>query len=181
MRQNWLLFPKAIAEETCNELVEAYCKLPGKKATVFNDDSNIRNSIVRWISDDEEMQDLILRLANRANDQAFNVNLARTVSEIQFTEYSYEYQGKYDIHHDVDWNNQYNYDRKLSVVIQLSDPSSYKGGGFYFHEVESPSSELAKQQGSVLVFPSYLTHAVSTVTEGVRHSIVSWVWGPRWR
>lgn len=181
MRQNWMLFPRAIPADVCDQLVEQYSRLPAQEATVFNERSDVRNSKIRWVSDDEAMQELILKFVNRANAEAFNVDIGSSVTEIQFTEYSYENQGKYDVHHDVDWLNPKNYDRKLSVVIQLSDRNAYTGGGFYFHEVESPSSDLIKQQGSILVFPSYLTHAVSTVTEGVRHSLVSWVWGPRWR
>jgi len=33
----------------------------------------------------------------------------------------------------------------------------------------------------VLIFPSWLQHRVRPVTRGIRHSLVSWVEGPRWR
>ena len=71
------------------------------------------------------------------------------------------------------------YDRKLSVVVQLTDPDEYEGGEFKFKYVEQP--EGFNNRGSVLVFPSYLEHCVTPVTKGTRHSLVTWIEGPRWR
>ena len=71
------------------------------------------------------------------------------------------------------------YDRKLSVVIQLSDPTTYQGGDFQFQDVETPVN--FRTQGSILVFPSYLPHRVTEITDGVRYSLVDWLEGPRWR
>ncbi len=60
----------------------------------------------------------------------------------------------------------------LSIVGALND--NYKGGEFLMWNdevVELPA-------GSIMVFPSNFLypHSVATVTEGVRHSFVSWVW-----
>ena len=71
------------------------------------------------------------------------------------------------------------YDRKLSVVVQLTDPSDYEGGIFEFKTVETPAN--FKTRGSILVFPSYLEHQVTEITEGTRYSLVCWAEGPRWR
>ena len=81
---------------------------------------------------------------------------------------------------DVHWDTQLAYDRKLSVVVQLCDPNSYEGGVFEFGGGPVAPKEFATQ-GSVLVFPSYLSHRVTEVTKGTRYSIVSWAEGPRWR
>ena len=70
------------------------------------------------------------------------------------------------------------YDRKLSVVVQLSNSNNYSGGQLEFKETEAPSQ--FSTQGSIIVFPSYLQHRVTEVTEGVRYSLVCWAEGPRW-
>ena len=103
------------------------------------------------------------------------------VADIQFTEYLATENGHYNWHHDIDWQNNNGYDRKLSVTVQLSEPSEYEGGNFVFDEVDSPDSNILKQKGTVLVFPSYLRHRVEPVTKGVRRSLVSWFEGPSWR
>lgn len=64
--------------------------------------------------------------------------------------------------------------------MQLSDSSEYEGGSFEFMEVEQPQEE-AKTKGTALIFPSYLQHRVTPVTEGVRKSLVAWFSGPRWQ
>ena len=71
-------------------------------------------------------------------------------------------------------------DRKLSVTVQLSDPSEYEGGGFEFLECPNPD-ESSRKKGTVLVFPSYLKHRVLPVTKGTRKSLVAWFEGPRWK
>ncbi len=72
------------------------------------------------------------------------------------------------------------YDRKLSVVIQLSPRESYEGGTFEFSTAAHPGAAF-EPRGSVLIFPSFLQHRVLPVTSGIRHSLVTWVEGPQWR
>ena len=62
--------------------------------------------------------------------------------------------------------------------MQLSDPTDYEGGDFIFSEVETPAN--SKQKGTVLIFPSYLSHKVLPITSGVRRSLEAWFEGPRW-
>jgi len=35
-----------------------------------------------------------------------------------------------------------------------------------------------RDKGTVLFFPSYLTHRITNITKGVRNSLVSWFHGP---
>jgi PKHD-type hydroxylase len=74
------------------------------------------------------------------------------------------------------------HDRKLSLIIQLTDPSEYEGGDFQFDsDIPQPDPAEIKQRGTVIVFPSFLRHRVTPVTSGVRRSLVSWVEGPKFR
>jgi PKHD-type hydroxylase len=68
--------------------------------------------------------------------------------------------------------------RKLSFVIQLTDPTEYQGGRL---ELMFGQGDAATEKGWMSVFPSYRPHQVTPVTEGVRHAIVGWVHGPSFR
>lgn len=76
-------------------------------------------------------------------------------------------------HHDFAGDNCTN--RKLTLLVFLSDPNTFEGG--QFHLYPSTPRELQKQ-GSLLVFPSYLMHQVEPVLSGVRYSFITWALGP---
>lgn len=181
MRENWQLFSGALPTDFCELMIEKFSKLPESNGSTFNNSLDHRKSKVRWVYNEHNLVDILMRYVVEANALAFNVDIQPEMGEMQFGEYQASYGGKYDWHHDVDWQNNRNYDRKLSVVVQLTSPSAYQGGNFEFSEVQSPKPEHWGKQGSILVFPSYLTHRVTEVTEGTRYSLVSWVRGPRWR
>jgi len=179
MRQEWQLWTSALTKEQCESIKKACETFPAKDGGIFasnSADSTIRRSKIRWVYD-QSIRDMLLNYAKEANRNAFSIDIDQPF-EIQYTEYHSEQNGFYDWHHDIDWSNDRPYDRKLTVVIQLDDPSEYEGGEFNFKTVSNPDF---KPQGSVLVFPSYLEHMVTPVTSGTRHSLVTWVEGPRWK
>ena len=69
------------------------------------------------------------------------------------------------------------------MTIQLSDSKDYEGGDFKFFDpvVQSPDPDKLRAKGTVLVFPSFLPHAVTPVTKGERKSLVVWADGPEWK
>jgi len=75
--------------------------------------------------------------------------------------------------------------RKLSCIIQLSDPSEYEGGELEFDFRNSTkentsnivSDKSFRTKGYIIVFPSFVYHRVKPVTKGNRHSLVSWCLG----
>lgn len=76
--------------------------------------------------------------------------------------------------------------RKLSVTINLTDPNDYDGGDLKFDygnhaDMETETCLDAREQGSVIVFPSFQHHCVTPVTRGTRYSLVLWVLGEPWR
>jgi len=70
--------------------------------------------------------------------------------------------------------------RKLSVVIQLSDPSEYDGGNLQFM-LGNESENAKKEKGMLYAFPSWVLHRVTPVTEGTRRSLVIWLSGPKFK
>jgi PKHD-type hydroxylase len=180
----------------CAELVGLCMKLPAQKATVGGTgyDPKIRRSEVRWIKhrDDEpthaefsEMWDFVERRFKTANRNAFGVDITYTHS-MQFTSYYANEEGCFDWHMDTFFSEhnrtrEYCLHRKLSMVLQLTDPSQYEGGVLELKANPPPDPELLAKQGAMVVFPSFLQHRVTPVTRGARHVLVCWAEGPFWR
>ena len=183
MRTNWQYWKGVISKEQCEGIVETcYEKATFSDATVFSSAANnyqpnldIRSTKIGWIDTPEikELVEYYLLEANR-NAFAFDVDFVPPVQFGEYTEGSF-----YNWHHDVNWDGDTMYDRKLSIVIQLSDEHDYEGGDFQFKNIENPVG--FREQGSILVFPSYNSHRVAEVTKGTRLSLVCWMEGPRWR
>jgi PKHD-type hydroxylase len=70
------------------------------------------------------------------------------------------------------------YDRKITAILVLSDPSEYTGGSLEFEDGQVYTN-IAK--GSLITFPSYIRHKVTPVTKGIRVAIVFWAEGPRFK
>lgn len=183
------VFPGAVSVQKCNEIIRRGMQLIPQDASIGFDndrtDSSYRVSTIRWFyyRDNKDISDLLLSYAQEANRESFGLDIFNNAYDMQFTEYHATNKGKYDWHHDVWWVNPRAHDRKLSIVIQLTDPQSYEGGCFEFNAPEISNNELIpfKQQGSVLVFPSFFYHRVTPVTAGTRYSLVSWIDGPKFR
>ena len=71
--------------------------------------------------------------------------------------------------------------RKLSIIVQLSDPSEYTGGEVQLQFTDKKTAFLPKTAGSITVFDSRCLHRVKPVLTGHRKSLVGWASGPRWK
>jgi PKHD-type hydroxylase len=149
------------------------------EARIGNDNkSDYRKSKIKFIRKTWEFSALYLKIfqyVNIINNEIFKFNLSEIYSDIQYTEYDESYKGHYDWHIDMGPNE--NSRRKLSIVIQLSDPCEYEGGELQIFEGYQPLV-CDKTKGTIIVFPSYLLHRVTPVTKGTRRSLVLWVTGP---
>ncbi len=95
--------------------------------------------------------------------------------QLQYTVYETAEGGHYDWH--VDHATVTPVPRKLSLVLQLSDPADYEGCDLELRS--SAHIETApRERGAVILFPSYALHRVSAITAGRRVSLVSWISGP---
>ena len=190
MKGEWAYYKNYFSPEVCAKILEEGLKLPVKDATLGVDGNtdlvDYRKSKVRFIQkNDPNFQwlfDELWKLAIETNDNWFSFHISR-ITYIQLAEYDESYSGHYDKHHDVFWmNNDPYYHRKLTAVIQLSDPSTYGGGNLELYNTqESPSTDEIRTQGTVLLFPSFLEHQVTEVTKGIRYSLACWFDGPKWR
>jgi PKHD-type hydroxylase len=175
------MWESALTDEQCDEIIASGLTQEAKKATTFrSDNDDHRKTQVRWLQPDDfpEIHDIVAGFAVAANEH-FKLEID-SLPYLQFTEYIGEGY-KYDDHHDVDWDRQDGQHRKISVIIQLSDPDDYEGGEFRFITTENPDGEKVKKRGTVIAFVSYYEHAVFPLSSGNRTSLVAWVEGPRWR
>lgn len=63
--------------------------------------------------------------------------------------------------------------RKISLLVQLSEPGDYEGGDV----VLGSYMTMPKVRGTGCAFPSWLAHRVETVESGVRYSLAAWAKG----
>ena len=98
--------------------------------------------------------------------------------DLQYTKYSDD-KSFYGWHIDSGSLKSENPPRKLSLTLQLSEPSEYDGGDFQIHA--SKLNTVSKKKGLICVFPSYSLHQVTPITRGVRRSLVVWLCGPAFR
>ena len=96
---------------------------------------------------------------------------------IQFTNYKAP-SGKYGKHIDCITDHVV---RKLSFVLQLSNPENYEGGELQIEDALGNIVSVTKNKGAIIFFDSRTRHRVSKVTKGSRQSLVGWVVGPMWK
>lgn len=141
--------------------------------------AKIRRSQISWLDKTPENAWLFQKLghiASALNAQYYRFDLTGFGEPIQLTNYDQSEQGMYG------WHQDYNakISRKLSLVLQLTDPSQYEGGNLQVLTSGQPQT-VRKQRGLVAAFPSYVLHQVTPVTSGNRQSLVAWVSGPAFK
>lgn len=138
-----------------------------------------RRSNVSWLTAEADNAWIFQRLAHQAltvNRQHWSLDITGFGEALQLTRYEGGDEGHYDWHQD--FGGQVS--RKLSIVVQLTDPDAYEGGELQIMASAKPLV-IPKKRGLVTIFPSYQLHRVTPVTKGDRHTLVAWLSGPRFR
>ncbi len=157
----------------------------GKTNSVNSDgfalDEEYRRSKISWIPKIENFKWLYEKvgiMVNEANENLWNFDLVGMTEQFQYTEYDQNYKGHYDWHMDV--GNGDTSKRKITLVLQLSDPSEYEGGELQFM-ISKDIITFSREKGSVVCFPSFFMHRVKPVTRGNRKSLPIFISGPPFR
>lgn len=190
MRALWQMWSDLLDDETCDSIVADALKIAPRDAAVGTQrlcDASIRDSLLRWVHPDNqdfrEFYKFVDHYFEWANANAFNVD-ARFVRNMQFTQYQASRGSHYKWHQDTFLEGgmpEAAGDRKLSMIVQLSDPTSYEGGTLQLDVPFPPDPAELRKRGTLIVFPSILFHRVLPVTSGERFSLVVWKEGPAWR
>ena len=169
---------KAFTKEECEKIIKI-AKDKGLIKGTTKSKSDARQSKICWLyaSDDLEwvfrkITDIVLNL----NDRFFQFDIFGLNEGLQFTNYKAP-SDKYGKH--IDRSLDFTI-RKLSLSIQLTNPKEYEGGELILHEDEK-GEQMKKEQGTLILFPSFILHEVKPITKGERNSLVSWVTGKQFK
>lgn len=142
---------------------------------------DLRKSQVAWFAHNNQtsfVYDKMGYIIRMMNGQFFGFDLYGFVEDFQYTVY-HSGGDHYDWH--MDKGNTSVAPRKLSAIVQLSDPTEYEGGDLQFWIGGDQPITAERKQGLVYVFPSYILHRVTPVTRGTRKSLVVWVAGDKFK
>ena len=157
----------------------------------FNEDPESAFSALPWLDKNKEIRqqirDMLFDVESQDESDEIHfwsivhdeskefVGLIGLGDELQLLHYrSDDGQGHYDWHVDIGHGTAAC--RKLSLSIMLSPEDKYKGGDL---EVDNHGTTVKafREQGSINMFPSYMLHRVTPVTEGERWVLVIWING----
>jgi PKHD-type hydroxylase len=198
-------FEKALSKLTCEKIIKHGKAKQLKMGTISHIGANNkitkkekefvqqhRKSKVCFMND-PWLYDIFAPYINTANKNAgWNYNLSWSES-FQFTVYKksnfYHWHqdtfGEPNVSQDPNFNGKI---RKISLICNLTDPKKFTGGEVEFDITNQRERKTiilkckeARQQGTVIVFPSFVWHRVKPVTSGTRISIVNWSIGEPWK
>lgn len=191
MKGEWAYFKNRYSPDECRKIIEDSSDIRVEQARIGINgelkETDYRRSQLKFIQKTNEKFEWLFhdiwKLGMEANEEWFNFDIER-FNFIQLAEYSDKYHGEYKRHHDVFWlNNDPKYHRKMTCVIQLTDPNVYEGGDLELYDLcgRYPNAEDIRSQGTMIFFPSFINHAALPVTKGTRHSLAIWFDGPKWK
>lgn len=164
----------------CNRIIKAALQLPIENANIGEDpveNHEYRRNRIAWINRGGEFDWVITKLQNiveRINWQFYRFDIVG-FEPIQFTIYD-DPGDFYSAHIDINHNSGLM--RKISLIVQLSDETTYQGGELEIFHTEHSYLPATNKQGSVIAFPSFLVHRIKPITKGKRYSLVAWAVGP---
>lgn len=183
---DFITWDDAFTSEELDKLQEYAKTLSFSKAVIGNNEATdsadvIRKSSVSWVENNSDtgwIYDRLAYVARKINAQFFNFDLYGFLEDMQYTVYVEENQSHYTWH--IDMSPTSIAPRKLTLVLQLSDPSEYEGGELQTFTNPEPVT-VEKKRGRIVAFPAWALHRVTPVTKGIRHSFVVWICGPSFR
>lgn len=179
-------FNNGFSKQELDAISRGVLNIPFEIATTGNGIDEIRSSKIKWIPQNDEwswLYDKLMQMAVEANDTLWHFDLTSAPEAIQYTEYHASDNGKYEWHQDIGPHDLSI--RKVSITVQLSDDYDYDGGDLKFfmggETIEDNTIDAPRGIGTVVIFPSYMYHAVKPVTRGVRKSFVLWLGGGHYK
>ena len=142
----------------------------------------IRSAKLAWLDDIPAAAWVLTTMIGHvaaANRKVFNFDLTDFGESPQVARYTAEGADHFDWHADIGagvWAAK----RKLTIVVQLSDPADYEGGTLQLR-ADSTITDAAATRGTATIFPSFVLHRVTPVTKGTRWSLTLWAHGPAFR
>lgn len=170
----------------CQTIIDLTKDIYGGTAGVGADingrvERKIRDAEIFILENDEEnrwIYDKIIQAVSIANQVHYDYELSGIIHGLQLIKYTAteHSNGHYDWHIDAGTGSVAT--RKLSITVQLSDPTDYNDCNLVVNDHGSVFS-ATRERGAINMFPSYMPHQVTPVTKGTRYALVIWVHGSR--
>lgn len=176
----WTWRAEMFTSAELDKIVDTGKALQSQQGVALGKDTNYRRSNISWMQPGASTSWIYNTLTwnvHTVNKDYFEYDITH-IEPLQFTEYDESYQGYYAPHLDI--GKDIGGARKLTFILQLSDPAEYDGGEVRLHLNSSPFP-LPKERGKLIFFPSWVLHDVTPVTRGTRRSLVGWVAGPKFK
>jgi PKHD-type hydroxylase len=179
---NYYYFTNSFTKEEMDFIIEYGESLPKQQGVTGGEEgviSDYRISEVSWFDFSDEVEWLYAKIsdyAKEANREMWNFDIWGYQDTFQYTNY-YGDGGHYDWHADLGPGIS---NRKLSCVLQLSDPKDYEGGDLQMN-IGASILTVPREKGLLCFFPSFLLHRVTPLTSGNRKSLVTWLCGANLR
>ena len=205
--ESFIVYPEAVSAELCDKIVLTGEKIdpkPGKVATengfdVNTDKRSDKIAIIPHHTDTKWLYDELWEIVLEINRQNWGYNI-EALEELQYSQYFKDHffgwhRDTIDTVGRLSKSNRPDLTRKISLSIQLSDPTEYSGGVLELNQnemgdPETPDTsdtktrsgeidirEMAASRGSIIAFPSIIRHRVSPIRHGCRKALVAWVGG----
>ncbi len=182
-----------LTAEQCQAVIDIAESRPLVRGTIgnggnntFYEDLNYRCVMARSLQCHKDKLEWLFKIVRDrviwTNNDYYRFDLQGLLEGMQYFKYEEPDgetpAGHYDWHQD--FGGGYSSHRKLTVVIQLSDPDEYTGCELkLFGGGEENAPTVA--QGTGIIFPSWAPHKVCPIKTGVRRSLACWVSGPQFR
>jgi PKHD-type hydroxylase len=143
---------------------------------------NLRRADIAWLDERDGagwVMDRIIEIVAEANREAFDFDLREFAESPQVARYDGDREGHFTWHSDIG-DGPVARKRKLTMVVQLSEPDAYDGGALELMP-DAGVAMAGRARGAATVFPSFVLHRVTPVTRGTRHSLTIWAHGPAFR
>jgi len=182
------VYPAMVGPAVCDDIIARGNELPlaegpgplynNRKGVRYTDPS-YRHVQCRWFIGPGHIPNLMHALFRMANAEWQYV--VTTMDPVQFA--TYERGDFFEWHSDFLMIKDMKEFRKVSVIVQLSEPDAYEGGQLEFMgpDGENWIPEGFKPRGSLCVFASRISHRITPVKSGKRQSLITWMKGPPFR
>lgn len=179
MNDSVIIIKNAFSHDFCNMCLAMDTECDGTVGGQEHINPDIRRSKVKFLGGLFDFWDIykdVLSVIKNVNDEFFKFDLI-SIQPPQLTEYDSTYQGEYKPHVDSNPVQDGNLIRKLSMSVQITPKEDYTGGLLEFPHSNDYKKEDTLEQGTAILFPSYVLHGVTPVTSGKRKSLVVWACG----
>tara|TARA_R110000823_G_scaffold236608_1_gene362262 strand:+ start:348 stop:908 length:561 start_codon:yes stop_codon:yes gene_type:complete len=125
----------------------------------------------------DNIQDLI----EHTNTEAFNFNMQplNKYDRVNYNTYTPKLKSEFGWHVDGEPFDK-KYTLKLTTLINLSE-KKFKGGDLHLWYGRDLHVKEFNKPGSIVIFPSFIPHKVTPITQGERKVLTLWTKGSWWQ